>query len=124
MLLTDREGWGYEEASLASPMEWLELVDSGKYDESWEETAGFFRRAVLKTTWRENMHAFRKPLGETLSRDVQSNTYRTSLPGAPDGEYVVIQFKTTFENKKSAIETVTPMLDDHGTWRVSGYYIK
>jgi hypothetical protein len=47
-----------------------------------------------------------------------------SLPGAPDGEYVVIQFATSFENKKSAIETVTPMLDSDGEWRVSGYFIK
>ena len=47
-----------------------------------------------------------------------------SLPGAPDGEYVVIQYATTFENKKSAIETITPMLDGDGKWRVSGYYIK
>lgn len=27
-------------------------------------------------------------------------------------------------NKKSAIETVTPMMDKDGKWRVSGYYIK
>jgi hypothetical protein len=47
-----------------------------------------------------------------------------SLPGAPDGEYVVIQFKTAFENKKFAIETVTPMLDGDGKWRVSGYFIR
>ncbi len=44
--------------------------------------------------------------------------------GAPDGEYVVIQFETSFEHKRSAIETVTPMMDRDGKWRVSGYYIK
>jgi hypothetical protein len=37
---------------------------------------------------------------------------------------VVIQFKTESENKKSAIETVTPMLGKNKTWRVSGYYIR
>jgi hypothetical protein len=47
-----------------------------------------------------------------------------SLPGAPDGEYVVIQYRTSFENKNDAIETVTPMKDTDGTWRVSGYYVK
>jgi ribosomal protein S17E len=40
------------------------------------------------------------------------------------GEYVVIQFETSFENKKTAVETVTPMMDKDGIWRVSGYYIK
>ena len=48
----------------------------------------------------------------------------TSLPGAPDGEYVVIQFDTSFTNKKVAVETVTPMKDEDGIWRVSGYYVK
>ncbi|MGB5422961.1 MAG: DUF4019 domain-containing protein [Desulfobacterales bacterium] len=28
------------------------------------------------------------------------------------------------ENKASAVETITPMLDKDGQWRVSGYYIK
>jgi hypothetical protein len=48
----------------------------------------------------------------------------TSLHGAPDGEYLVIQFETSFSNKKSAIETVTSMLEKDGNWRVSGHYIK
>jgi len=29
-----------------------------------------------------------------------------------------------FEKKKAAVETVTPMMDRDGTWRVSGYFIK
>jgi len=28
------------------------------------------------------------------------------------------------ENKTSTVETITPMLDKDGQWRVSGYYIK
>ena len=70
------------------------------------------------------MQSVRKPLGKTLNRELKTSTYRTTLPGAPDGEYVVIQFETSFENKKSAIETITPALDKEGKWRVSGYYIK
>jgi hypothetical protein len=55
---------------------------------------------------------------------VKRARYETSLPGAPDGEYVVIQFETSFENKKAAIETVTPMFEKNRGWRVSGYYIQ
>jgi hypothetical protein len=54
---------------------------------------------------------------------MKSKTYATSLPGAPDGEYVVIRYDTTFENKRASVETVTPMRDVDGTWRVSGYYV-
>ena len=66
----------------------------------------------------------REPLGKCTSRKVLDSTYSTSLPGVPDGEYVVIQFEAGYEHKATAIETVTPMLDGDGTWRVSGYYIK
>ena len=70
------------------------------------------------------MAAVRGPLGKLISRKVIGTEYRTELPGAPDGEYLIIQFATSFEHKQSAVETVTPMRDREGTWRVSGYYIK
>jgi len=113
-----------EDAAVASSQEWLSLVDSGGYVESWDESAGFFKNAVSQQKWIESMEAFRKPLGKLMSRKLKSKQHTTSLPGAPDGQYVVIQYETSFENKKSAIETITPMLDKDGTWRVSGYYIK
>lgn len=115
---------GAEKAAVASAESWLSLVDGGKYEESWNEAAQYFKNAVSKDQWGQAIRAARKPLGKTLSRKLMSKSYETSLPGAPDGEYVVIQFKASFENKKSAIETITPMMDKDGKWRVSGYFIK
>ena len=66
----------------------------------------------------------RAPLGKLVSRELASKQYATELPGAPDGEYVIIQFATSFENKKTAVETITPMLAPGGSWKVSGYFIK
>jgi hypothetical protein len=66
----------------------------------------------------------REPLGRPVSRKMRSAVYMTSLPGAPDGHYVVITFDTSFARKKAGIETVTPKLDNDGTWRVSGYFIR
>ena len=96
----------------------------GKYSDSWQGAAEYLRNAIHQEQWNRSLQAVRKPLGEVVSRQMKTATYKTSLPGAPDGEYVVIQFDTSFENKKAAIETVTPMMDQDGTWRVSGYYIK
>ena len=103
---------------------WLALIDKGEYPESWKEAADYFKTAVSQNQWLNSLQAIRKPLGKLNSRTMKSETYKTSLPGAPDGEYMVIQFTTSFENKKSAIETVTPMKDKDGKWRVSGYFIK
>ena len=103
---------------------WLGAVDRGEYGVSWDQSAEVFQAAVPKANWDQTMTAMRRPLGDLISRSVQSAKYATSLPGAPDGEYVVIQFTTVFFNKESAIETVTPMKDSDGVWRVSGYFIK
>ncbi|MDI6792616.1 MAG: DUF4019 domain-containing protein [bacterium] len=113
-----------EKAAMQSAQAWLSLADSEKYVESWEEAAEYFKSAISKDKWQETIQAVREPLGKTVSRKLKSKRYMTSLPGVPDGEYVVIQYNTAFENKKSAIETITPMLDKDGKWRVSGYYIK
>lgn len=113
-----------EKAAIASAEKWLKLVDQGKYIESWKESADYFKRAVSQEQWEQAMKSGREPLGKLISRKVANALYTTSLPGAPDGQYVVIQFNTSFENKKSGIETVTPMVDKDGRWRVSGYYIK
>lgn len=109
-----------EKAAADAARSWLRLIDEGQYDESWQEAAAFFRNAVPQEQWQDSMKTFREPLGEKRSRQVKSSTYRTSMPGAPDGEYVIIQFKSAFENKEKAIETVTPMLDSDKKWRVSG----
>jgi hypothetical protein len=113
-----------EAKALQSAEAWLALTDAGKYGESWELAADYLKNAIGKDLFVRSLAAARKPLGKLKSRELKSKQYKTSLPGAPDGKYVVIQFKTAFEDKESAIETVTPMLDEDGKWRVSGYYIR
>jgi hypothetical protein len=113
-----------EKEAVEAANTWLALVDRGDYSGSWDSAASFFKGAVKKEQWQQQMNAGRKPFGNLVSRKVKSTHYATSMPGAPDGEYVVIQYQTSFENKKSAVETVTPMKETDGTWHVSGYFIK
>lgn len=113
-----------EQAAVSAAKAWLSLVDNEEYAGSWDEAAQYFKAAVSKEKWEQMAQATRQPLGKNISRELESKNYRMSLPGAPDGKYVVIQFKASFENKKSSIETITPMLDKDGKWRVSGYFIK
>lgn len=111
-------------AAQKSAEAWLALVDQGQYAGSWEQAAALFRAAVTRDAWESAVRGVRGPLGAVRSRKLRSADYRTSLPGAPDGQYVVIQYDTAFENKAAAVETVTPMLDKDGTWRVSGYFVR
>jgi hypothetical protein len=113
-----------ERAAQSTAEEWLSLVDAGNSSQSWTEAATLFKRAVDQQRWDKALDTTRALFGKMLSRTLYSASYAKSLPGAPDGEYVVIKFDTAFEKKQHAIETVTPMKEADGRWRVSGYFVK
>ena len=111
-------------AAEASTLAWLSLTDSGRYADSWQEAASFFRAAITAEDWVNALEGARASFGTMQSREIASAEYATSLPGAPDGEYVVFLFNASFENKETAVETVTAMKDLDGAWRVGGYFIR
>ena len=113
-----------EEAALKASQSWLELIDTGKYDVSWEEAALYFKNTIKKEDWLSTIKGVREPFGKVVKRTFKSKQSVESMPGAPDGDYVIIQYDTVFENKKSAVETIVPMLEKDGKWRVSGYFIR
>ena len=113
-----------EDAAQSAAEAWLKLVDDGNYAASWEQAAALFKGAVKQADWAQMAAGVRAPLGKLLSRKLRSRQYAEKMPGAPDGKYVVIQYDTVFANKAAAVETVTPMADPDGVWRVSGYFIR
>ena len=111
------------QAKLAAT-QWLALADAGHFGATWDQAAKPFQAATAKPKWENALQAVRTPLGDVQSRQLKSADFTKTLPGAPDGEYVVVRFETQFANKASAVETVTPMKGVDGAWRVSGYFIK
>ncbi|MGO9263673.1 MAG: DUF4019 domain-containing protein [Candidatus Binataceae bacterium] len=103
---------------------WLKLVDSGDYAGSWQTASTLFQQNVSADAWTQKVAAVREPLGPVLSRKLVGTHIATSLPGAPDGQYVVTRYDSSFKNKESAQEVVTSMLDSSGEWRVAGYFIE
>jgi hypothetical protein len=103
---------------------WLALADATDAAGTWAAAASLFRNAVPEGEWARSLNAVRAPLGPVVARNLRTARAATELPGAPDGEYVVLEFDTQFARKRVAVETVTPMRDADGAWRVSGYYIR
>ena len=77
---------------------------------------------MTKPDWEKAVESARTPLPSSPARSV--GDLRSGSARRPGGEYVVIQFDAQFENRNAAVETVTPMREKDGSWRVSGYYIK
>jgi hypothetical protein len=111
-------------AALSAAQAWLSLVDDGNYSRSWNEAAPIFQTKVTEKSWGNALESVRKPLGSLVSRELKTAQPATQLPGAPDGQYMVLQFDTSFTEKKAAVETVTVGLEKDGQWKASGYFIK
>lgn len=108
---------------LKAAISWLENIDAGKYSLSWKESAPLFQSRVSRHEWIKTLSQVRAPLGYVVSREVGSAIEHHSLPGVPDGEYIVITFKSSFAEKQSALETVT-LSKANNDWQVVGYFIK
>ena len=111
-------------AAIKAAESFLLLLDTGQYGQSWDSAASLFKKQVPKETWIQQVSGLLPEVGMVKNRSITSAEDTTQLPGAPDGEYVVIQYRSSFTNKERAIETVTSMLDQDGQWRVSGYFLK
>ncbi len=130
---TMAEGMGQDMTQVSEPKDqdivpqvqsWLELVDKGQYEQSWDEAGAYLKLMVKKEKWEQQISTVRKLFGDFVSRSLKAQQYLKTLPGAPDGEYCVLSFDTVFSEKASAVETVTVVKDEFGHWRVVGYFVK
>ncbi len=115
---------GQQQDALAAAENWLAMIDNGEYAKSWADAAQYFKKVITEAEWVQKMQEVRKPLGKPVSRKVKSETPKTSLPNAPEGQYIVIEFETSFANGKMGLENVNTRLESNGKWRVAGYGIQ
>jgi FKBP-type peptidyl-prolyl cis-trans isomerase len=113
------------EAAKQEAQEWLDLFDARELKATWEEASSYFKSQISAEQWVARIRQTREqqPVLDSLrSRSLVTARYTTSLPKAPDGEYVVVQYEGTYADESWA-ETVTLKKDPDG-WRVAGYFMK
>lgn len=114
---------GAEGESVGSADRWIALLDEQRWADSWKTAGTLFKSQIPMAQWESTIKASLQPLGKISSRVRQSVTTATTLPGAPDGQYEIIQFQTAFAQKPSAVETVF-MAREGADWKVIGYFIR
>jgi hypothetical protein len=113
------------DAAKQAAQEWLALFDAQELKATWENASPYFKSQISAEQWvaRIEQTRTRQPVLDSLrSRSLVAARYTTSLPKAPDGEYVVVQYEGTYADESWA-ETVTLKKDPDG-WRVAGYFMK
>jgi hypothetical protein len=103
---------------------WLALLDAGKFGAAWDGASPYLKSVVTRQKWITGLAAARKPFGKLKQRTPVKFARSHSMPGAPDGDYSIIEFESQFANGKVASEHIIWMLGDNQDWHVSGYYIR
>lgn len=111
------------ETAKAAATEWIALVDGAAYAESWETAAPVFQTGISQEQWAQRLEQVRGQVGGVATRTLADSQYRTSLPNAPDGEYVVLQYISAFERLPQAMEMVVMTKTDAGSWQAAGYQV-
>lgn len=92
--------------SAQEAVSFLELVDQARYDEAWLSMSPFFQTLNNQPQWQNRQQTIRAAYGALSSRQLDRISYRQTYTLSPDGEYVVVQFESSFTNKADTFETV------------------
>jgi hypothetical protein len=103
---------------------WLDLIDHGKFDESWLAAAVVLQETITQKEWSADLAARQPKLGRTIMRERKTESYSKTLRGAPTGDYVIVTYLTKFEKTPLVEETLAVAKDAIGQWHVAGYDIK
>lgn len=109
-----------EERATAVASEFLALMDADQYAQAWQTMAKLTQEKVGQREWVDNWTKARGFSGALKGRIKESSSYSLSSPGAPDGEYILLTFDSSYERVEKAIELITVMLED-GHWKVAAY---
>jgi len=103
--------------------EFLTLVDSGKYAESWQSSASLMQEKIAKNDWVEKLSKARNLSGGLIQRVQKSASYSTEAQDSPEGEYIMLIYESDFQRAEDVSEYVTVMLEGD-TWKVAGYFMQ
>ena len=98
-------------------------LDQGRYADSYAYTGMLIRQQLDRDAFSTQIQKTRADTGALQARELIDSSYTTTLPGAPEGQYVVLHYHAGFANRPDTTETVT-LAFAKGYWRIAGYYIK
>lgn len=110
------------DSATQAAQEWLALLDADRYEATWDEAAAFFQSRVGTEQWLRQIKQAHGPLDSLRSRSLVEARYTPSIPNAPEGEYVVAQYRATYGSAE-VVETVS-LKKEQDEWRVAGYLVR
>lgn len=111
-----------EQQALASAGSFLKLVDARQYPKAYLSFSKFAQKAATQETFINAMRTVQGQIGNQTSRKVLAKNFVHEIPGAPKGDYWIIDYDTNFSKKGPSVERVTTMLEGK-SWKIGGYLL-
>ncbi len=115
---------GDDKDTIEAGQKWLALIDAGKADAAWDSASKQLQSVVKRDKFVAEMREVRKPLGKLASRMAVKFARAHDLPGAPTGDYAIIEYDVNFAGGKHLSEQLVWALEENDRWRVAGYYYR
>jgi hypothetical protein len=112
-----------EQAAQRQALGFLGYLDHGRFADSYAYTGMLIRSQLDREAFASQVEKARSGTGAIQARELIDAGYSTTVPGAPEGQYVVLHYHSSFANRPDTVETLTLAMAK-GYWRVDGWYIK
>lgn len=84
----------------------LQLLDQGLQDQAWFAMTPAFQALNDRTRWESRQQVIRTSYGSLTFRQLRRVSYRQTFSLSPDGEYIMVQFQSSYQRKAETVETV------------------
>jgi hypothetical protein len=112
-----------EQAAQRQALGFLGYLDGGRFADSYAYTGSLMRSQLDREAYAAKVQSSRASVGTLQGRELIDAIPTQTVPGAPDGQYIVLHYHANFSNFSDAVETIT-LAFSKGYWRIVGYYIK
>ena len=112
-----------ESSAILAAETFLEIVDAGKYENSWEASTTYLKARHPKDYYIAFVGTTRSAFGSLINRSIISAKLYDKFFGYPDGNICDIRFESSFENKAVGREILTLILNAEGHWKVVKYTV-
>jgi len=106
----------------AAGEKWLALIDQAKYKDAWKQANQNYKSQTTAAEWEGQIRSMRGAAGTLKERKFTASRHSKTVPGAPDGDYTILEFSTAFEKKAKAMEILV-LSQERGAWAVAGYSV-
>jgi hypothetical protein len=113
-----------DQDTIEAGKKWLQLLDAGKPGAAWDVASNQLQSGVPRDKFIAEMRRVRQPLGKLSSRTPVKFARAHDLPGAPSGDYAIIEYDAEYANGKRLSEQLIWAIAEGDIWRVAGYFYR